>query len=317
MELMKTALINDYGGPDVIEIKETSKPLPTTNQVLIEVHAASINPFDYKVRRGYMKDGMPLNFPFTVGGDLSGVVVELGEKVEGLKVGDEVFGQAYNLGGSTGAMAEFVVANIESVANKPKDISFVEAASLPLVGSSAIQAIEDHINLQSNQKILIHGGAGGIGSVAIQLAKHLGAYVATTVATKDLDFVKSLGADEVIDYKSQDFSEILRGYDAVYDTVGGETTDKSFEVLKQGGILVSMLGQPKEELAKQYDVNIIGQNTKTSSEHLRHLAQLIDQGVIKPQVNKVFPLDQTREAFEYAENSHSRGKVVIEVKSTI
>lgn len=311
---MKAAQFSQYGEPEVIEINEVSKPVPTENQVLIEVHVATINPFDYKLRRGYMKDMMPLTFPFTIGGDLSGVVVEIAKGVSNFNVGDEVFGQAYNLGGSTGSMAEFAAANVESVALKPKTINYVEAGSLPLVGCSAIQSLEQHINLQNGQKILIHGGAGGIGSVAIQLAKHLGAYVATTVSTDDIDFAKTLGADEVIDYKSQDFSELLKDFDAVYDTVGGDTTDRSFKILTRGGILVSMLGAPKEELATEYGVTVIGQNTQTNSQNLSRLAELVDQGVIKPEVDKVFPLAQVREAFEYAENGHPRGKVVIAVK---
>lgn len=316
---MKAAQFKDYGGPEVIEIVEVEKPVPKKDQVLIEVKSASINPFDYKIRRGYMKESMPLEFPVTIGGDLSGVIVEIGEGVAGFKVGDEVFGQAYNFGASSGSMAEFAAANLGSIALKPKSVNFDEAAALPLVASSAIQALEEHINLKKGQKILIHGGAGGIGSIAIQLAKHLGAYVATTVSSEDIDFVKNLGADQVIDYKHEDFSEILSsppagGFDAVYDTVGGEVTDKSFKVLKKGlGVLVSMLGEPNGELAAQFEVKAIGQGTKTNSTHLLRLAQLVDEGVIKPQVDKVFPLDQTRQAYEYAENKHSKGKVVINI----
>lgn len=318
---MKAAQFSDYGGPEVIIINEVPKPTLSGNQVLIEVHAAAINPFDYKLRRGYMKEMMPLQLPIILGGDFSGVVV--GEN-------REVFGQSYGFGGGSGSIAEYLVANLDNIADKPKSIRHIEAGSLPLVGVSAIQALEQHINLPSfakasagKQKILIHGGAGGIGSIAIQLAKHMGAYVATTVTGDEIEFVKSLGADEVIDYKSQDFSEILKDYDAVYDTVGGDTTNKSFKVLKkslpagrQGGVLVSMLGEPSAELAKQYGVVVVGQNTKTNSKNLSRLAELVDQGAIKPQVDKVFPLDQTRQAFEYAETGHPRGKVVIEIKKS-
>lgn len=312
---MKAAQFGSYGGPEVITINNVSKPAPLENQVLIEVHSATINPFDYKVRRGYMKDAMPLKLPLTIGGNLSGVVIDVGSQVADFKVGDEVFGQSYAFGGGSGAIAEYAVANAENIAIKPKEINHIQSGSLPLVGVSAIQALEQHINLTKGQKILIHGGAGGIGSIAIQLAKYLGTYVATTASSKDLEFVKGLGADEVIDYKSQDFSEILKDFDAVYDLVGGETTDKSFKVLKKGGILVSMVGAPSEELAKQYEVKVIGQNTETNSKNLSRLAGLVDQGVIKPQVAKIFPLEQTREAFEYVETGHPKGKVVINVKS--
>lgn len=311
---MKAAQFSKYGGPEVIEINEVSSLTPAKDQVLIEVYDATINPFDYKVRRGYMKDSMPLQLPITLGGNLSGVVVAVGEEVSDIQVGDEVFGQSYAFGGGSGAIAEYAISDQNNIALKPKSINHTEAGSLPLVGSSAIQALEQHLNVQKGQKILIHGGAGGIGSIAIQLAKHLGAYVATTVSKDDFEFVKELGADEVIDYETQDFSEILKDFDAVYDTVGGETTDRSFLVLKEGGVLVSMLGEPKKELAEQYGITVIGQNTQTDRKNLTRLAQLVDEGVIKPEVDKVFSLDQTTEAFEYAENSHPRGKVVIQVK---
>lgn len=314
---MKTAQFSGYGGPEVIEINEVPKPTPAKNQVLIEVHAATINPFDYKLRRGYMKDAMPLQLPLTLGGNLSGVVVEVGTEVTNFKIGDEVFGQSYAFGGGSGAIAQYAVSDAENIALKPKSINHIEAGSLPLVGVSAIQAMEQHINLQKGEKILIHGGAGGIGSMAIQLAKHKGAYVATTASGEDMEFVKNLGADEVIDYKKQAFEEILKDMTAVFDTVGGETTDKSFKVLKKGGVLVSMLGEPSKDLAAEYEVKVIGQNTQTNSKNLSRLAELVDQGVIKPQVDKVFPLDQIREAFEYVETGHPRGKVVISIKDAV
>lgn len=310
---MKAAQFKDYGGQDVIEIKEVTKPIPNKDQVLVEVKAATINPFDYKVRRGDMKEMMPLELPLTLGGNFSGVIVEVGSEVTKFSVGDEVFGQSYAFGGGSGAIAEYAVSKEENIAIKPKSIDHLEAGSLPLVGASAIQALEQHVNLQKGQKILIHGGAGGIGSIAIQLGKHLGAYVATTASSEDIEFVKNLGADEVIDYKSQDFSEILKDFDGVFDTVGGETRDRSFKVLKKGGVLVSMVGESSPELVKQYEVEAIAQDTQTNNKNLSRLAKLVDQGIIKPQVDKVFSLDQTREAFEYVETGHPRGKVVISI----
>ncbi len=321
---MKAAQFTKYGGPEVIEIQDIPAPTPEKNQVLIQVYAATINPFDYKVRRGDMKTMMSLQLPLTLGGNLSGVITALGTEVTNFAIGDEVFGQSYAFGGGSGAIAEYAVSNAENIAIKPKKVNHIQAGALPLVGVSALQALEQHIGLQKGptsakasagkQKILIHGGAGGIGSIAIQLAKHLGAYVATTVGSDDIDFVKKLGADEVIDYKKEKFEEKLSGFDAVFDTVGGETTDKSFKVLKRGGVLVSMLGAPKEALAKQYGVTAIGQNTQTNAKNLSRLAALVDQGVIKSVVDKVFPLEQTRQAFEYAETGHPRGKVVISIK---
>lgn len=312
---MKAVQINQHGGSEVVEIKDVSEPFAKPGQILVEVHAASINPFDSKIRSGIYKDSMPLEFPYTPGGDFSGIVKGLGDDVSEFNIGDEVFGSAQVLSGGSGAFAQFASANVKNTANKPKKIDFVGAASLPLVGSSAVQALEEHIKLKGNQKILIHGGAGGIGSIAIQLAKYLGAYVATTISTNDMEFAKSLGADEVIDYKSQDFTEIIKDFDAVFDTVGGETTDKSFKVLKKGGVLVSMVGTPNEKLAKQHRVTAIGQSTHTDREHLSRLAELVDLGVIKPQVDKVFPLEQSKEAFNHLEKDSPRGKVVLKINN--
>lgn len=328
---MKAAQINAYGTNDVLEINENApKPPLKQGQVLVEVHAASINPVDWKIRAGYMKDMMPLNFPATLGGDFAGIVTEAAIEVSEFKTGDEVFGSAIVLNGGSGSFAQFLAANVANIAHKPKTVNFEQAAGLPLVGASAVQALEDHIKLQSGQKILIHGGAGGIGHIAIQLAKALGAYVATTVSTEDVDFAKNLGADEVIDYKqrlrsnglkTQNFEEILKDFDAVFDTVGGKTSDESFKVLKkglpagrQGGVIVSMVGQPNEDLAKQYQVTAIGQGTNTNASHLRRVAELVDSGEIKVHVDKVFPLEQVKEAFKYQEEVHPRGKVVLRIK---
>lgn len=319
---MKAVQISQYGESDVAKINENvSEPLLKEGQILVEVHAASINPFDAKIRSGLYKDSMPMQFPYIPGGDFAGTVIKLGENVSQFKEGDAVFGSALILNGGSGAFAKICAANTKNSAHKPKNIDFISASSLPLVGSSAIQGLEEHIKLQKNQKILIHGGAGGIGSIAVQLAKYLGAYVATTVSGDDKDFVKNLGADQVIDYKTKKFEEILSDFDAVFDTVGGETTDRSFKILKkglpagrQGGILVSMLGQPNEELARQYGVTAIGQGTQTDNRHLSRLGELVEKSVIKPQVDKVFPLEKTKEAFDYLEKDSPKGKVVLEIK---
>jgi len=312
---MKAAQYNKYGGPEVIEINQNApNPSAGSGQVLVEVYAASLNPFDWKLRNSYMKEMIALQFPVTLGGDFSGVVVAIGEGVYEFKIGDEVYGQALVINGGSGACAEFAAAKDLNIAHKPKSINHIEAASLPLVGASAIQVLEEHIKLKSGQKILIHGGSGGIGTIAIQLAKSKGAYVATTVGTENVEFAKGLGADEVIDYKTQKFEDLLKDFDAVFDTVGGETLEKSFEVLKRGGVIVSMLGAPNPELAKQYNVTAIGQMTNTNAKRLTRLAELVDNGTIKAQVDKVFPLDETREAFEYLEKGHPRGKVVVKIK---
>ncbi len=315
LQVMRAAQIQNYGGPESITITDTvEKPSLKPGQILVEVHASALNPFDSKLRSGVYKEMIPLQFPFILGGDFSGVINEIGEGVTEYALGDEVFGTALGLTGGSGAFAEFATANTKNISKKPTNVSHVEAAALVLVGVSAIQAIEQHINLQPKQRILLHGGAGGIGSVAIQLAKSKGAYVATTVSLDSKSFVQQLGADEVIDYKNQKFEELLHDYDAVYDTVGGDTTDRSFAVLKRGGVIVSMLGKPNQERAKELGITAIGQMTNTNAEHLSRLKTLIETNVIKPQIDKTFPFFQVRESFTYLETGHPRGKVVLTVR---
>ncbi|HSW36862.1 MAG TPA: NADP-dependent oxidoreductase [Candidatus Saccharimonadales bacterium] len=311
---MRAAQINQYGGPEVLKtVNDAPKPTASPGQVLVEVYAASVNPFDATVRDGRAQSMAQLNFPATLGGDLAGKVAELGEGASGFQVGDEVYGQANALSGQ-GSFAEFTPVKAISLAPKPKSLDFTAAAALPLTGVSAYQALVNHLNLQSGQKILIHGGAGGIGSFAIQLAKHLGAHVAATAASEDLDFVKGLGADEVIDYKTQDFSKLLKDYDAVYDTIGAETYAKSFQILKPGGKIVSMKEQPNEELMRKHQVEAISQFTKVTTERLNKVAELVDNGVLKVNIDKVFPLEETGGALEYLKTGHTRGKIVIKIK---
>ncbi len=298
-----------------MELNHTvSRPNTGQGQVLVEVHAASLNPIDWKVRAGYLKEHVPLAMPATLGGDVAGVVVEVGESVSGLKTGDRVYGYASLLSGGSGAFAEFATAKPSTLALAPKNAGFVETAALPLVGASALQAIETHIKLQRGQKILIHGGAGGIGSVAVQLAKSIGAYVATTAKADDRAYVQALGAAEVIDYKKEAFEQRLKDFDAVFDTIGGDTTEKSFKVLRKGGTLVSMLGQPNAALAQQHGVMAIGQLSHVTTEVLTRLSQLADNGVIKVRVGQVFPLEKATEAFQLVEEGHPQGKVVLEIR---
>ena len=312
---MKAAQIKKYGGSEVVEInKNAPKPTVSRGHLLVEVNAAGVNPVDWKIREGYMQQMAPLQFPATLGGDFSGVVAEVGEGISGFKKGDEVYGHASILVGGSGSFAEFVSADIKVTARKPENITHVEAGALPLTGVSAWQALVDHMGLSRGKKILIHGGAGGIGSMAIQLAKHLGAYVATTVSAKGMQYVQELGADEAIDYKNQKFEDMLHNYDTVFDTVGSETYVRSFKVLRKGCIIVSMLEQPSPELMEQYGVNAIGQLTQVNSERLSKLAELVDQRVIKVHVDKTFPLEQAGEALAYLQSGHPRGKVVLKMK---
>lgn len=311
---MNAAQINKYGDIEAIEVTDCAiMPTLERDQVLVKVAAASLNPFDWKLRSGMFKDYIPLDFPLTLCGDFSGVVTQIGEDVTELHVGNIVYGQGGAPYYGTGALAEYIAAKCDKVAQKPKNVNFIQAAALPLAGISALQALEHHINLQNGQKILIHGGAGGIGSMAIQIAKAIGAYVATTVSPDDMEFVKGLGADEVIDYKSQTFEKMLQDYDAVFDTAGGETTNKSFAVLKKGCVLVSMVQQPDPALAEEYGVTALFQNTDSTPTMLKRLAELVEEDKLKVQVDQVFALAEIQEAFRLLEHQSPRGKVVVSI----
>ena len=315
---MKSAQINRYGSSDVIEINQNTPSLNLSfGKVLVEIKAAGVNPIDWKIREGYMQQITPLQFPSTLGMDFSGIIKEMDGKDStssmDYKNGDEVYGQASVTKGGSGAFAEMAITNADNIALKPKTLSYGEAAALPLVGVSAWQALVENMRLSKGQKILIHGGAGGIGSIAIPLAKNLGSYVATTVNSNDKQFVQSLGTDEVIDYKSQDFEELVHDYDAVYDTVGGQTYTKSFNVLKKGGIIVSMLEQPNLDLMQRFDVKSIFQFTHVNKDRLTKLAQWIDKNNILIHIDKIFSLDESAKALDYVKDVHPRGKVILEI----
>ncbi|HET6780371.1 MAG TPA: NADP-dependent oxidoreductase [Nitrososphaera sp.] len=280
---------------------------------MVIVKAAGVNPADWKVREGYFQQMMPLQFPSTLGMDFSGILEKVGEGISDFKQDDEVYGRAAVIEEGSGAFAEIALANAASIAHKPKTLSHEEAAGLPLVGVSAWQALVETIGLSRGQKILIHGGAGGIGSIAVQLAKHLDAYVATTVSTNDKQFAKELGADEAIDYKTQTFEDLLHDYDAVFDTVGCETYTRSFKVLRRGGIIVSMLEQPNQELMDRFGVKAVSQFTQVNQQRLTKLAQWVDQNNIRVNIDRTFPLDETGKALDYQRDAHPRGKVVLEI----
>jgi len=311
---VKAVRITGYGGPEVLEVDEnTPAPTPKADQLFVSVKSVSINPFDLTLIKGFLKEKIPLELPVTLGGDFSGVIAEQSPQVDGLKGGDEVFGQAIVLNGGSGSFAQECFVNKRNVALKPKNLSFEEAGALPLVGASAVQALTEHINLRPGQKILIHGGAGGIGHVALQLAKALGAFVAVTVRSDDIEFVRNLGADEVIDYKNQIFEDMLRGFDSVFDTVGGDITTRSLPVVKKGGVIVSMKGIPDQKIASDYNIKTIGQATITSTDRLNILTRFVENGKIKVHLAKTFSLDEVREAFSFFENEHFTGKVALKV----
>jgi NADPH:quinone reductase-like Zn-dependent oxidoreductase len=310
---MKSIKLIKYGSNEVIEMVDAANLIIQKDKLLVQVKAAGVNPIDWKIRNGYMAKFMP-PLPFTLGGDFAGIVREIGESVTGYKKGDEVYGQANELSDGSGSFAQMALTKPENISVKPKNIGFNEAGALPLAGVSALQALTEHINLIKGQKILIHGGAGGIGSIAIQIAKNIGAVVATTVSLKDIDYVKKLGAYIVIDYKSQKFEDILSGYDAVFDTVAGESYNRSFPVLKNGGIIVSMLEAPNIELMDKYKVKAIAQQTRITTERLEKLAKLVESKVVAIHIDRTFLLSQTAEALKYQEENHPTGKVVINIE---
>src|SRR3712207_1756622 len=315
--MMKSAQIKKYGDSEVVEINQSASSLndQSEGKVLLSVKAAGVNPSDWKLREGFFKQMVPLQFPATLGTDFSGVVEKVGVGVASdLKQDDEVYGQAGVLAGGSGAFAEMALANADKIAHKPKTLTHEQAAGLPLVGVSAWQALVETMELGKGKKILIHGGAGGIGSISIQLAKHLGAYVATTVSTNDIQFVKEeIGADEVIDYKTQKFEDVLpHDFDAVFDTVGGETYTRSFKVLKRdSGILVSMLEQPAQELMDQFGVKAVFLFSQVNRERLTRLTEWVDQNSIRVNIERIFPLDEARAALDYQRDVHPRGKIVL------
>jgi len=313
MSAIKAARLVRYGGADAIRIESVSLPEPARGEALVRVHAAGVNPMDWKLRAGQMKEMHPLELPVTLGGDFSGIVEAIGPGVAGLAVGADVYGQALVTRGASGSFAEAVIAPAHGTARKPRTLDHLHAAALPLVGASALQALVDHLHLAAGQRVLIHGGAGGIGSIAVQLAKHIGAHVVATVTAADVEYVRRLGADETIDYETQKFEEVVRDLDAVFDTVGGSTYVRSFRVLKRGGRLVSMLERPREDLVRQFGVESIAQVTEVTSERLARLAGMVDSGAVKVDLDRSYPLDQAGAALEHLEKDKPRGKVVLAI----
>ncbi|HEY3294795.1 MAG TPA: NADP-dependent oxidoreductase [bacterium] len=311
---MKAAQISEYGHADVVEVMETPEPRVKPGQVLLEVHASSINPIDSKLREGSVTWAKGLKLPVTLGSDVAGIVQELGDGVSRVKVGDRVYGSAGALGGASGALAEFAVTPAESIARMPRNLDFPEAAAIALTGTSALQAFTEHFKLKRGDKILIHGGAGGIGTVAIQIARNIGAFVASTATGDGVDYVKSLGADQVIDYKQEDFDAVLKDFDAVFDTIGGDTYKRSFKVLKKGGVIVSMLIPPDPNLMKQYGVTAISEQTKVNTEHLDALTKLIEGGVVTVHIDQTYPLNRIQEAFQAKDSGQAHGKISVVIK---
>lgn len=333
---MKAFIVERYGEKGGGRLGEMPEPELRDDDVLVEVHAAGVNPLDYKIRNGEFKLLLPYRLPLILGNDVAGVVVRVGSRVRRFKPGDEVYARPDK--DRIGAFAELISMNESAVAIKPKRLTMEEAASIPLVGLTAWQALVERANLKKGQRVLIHAGSGGVGTIAIQLAKHVGAVVATTTGTANLDWVKRLGADVVIDYSKHDFEAILQDYDVVLNSLGGEVLEKSLRVLKPGGKLISISGPPDLDFAKDMGASWILRQVmrllsyrirskakrrgvtysflfmRASGDQLREIASLIESGTIRPVVDRVFPFESTKDAMAYVEKGRVKGKVVVKVK---
>lgn len=311
MATMKAVRIHEYGGPEVLKYEDAPRPEPGPDEVLIRVHAAGVNPVDWKVRAGYAKDRLKYTMPFIPGWDVSGVVESVGSGATRLKKGDEVYSRPDI--SRDGSYAEYIVVKESEVALKPKSIDHVHAAAIPLAALTAWQALFDAGKLSADQTVLIHGAAGGVGSFAVQFAKLKGARVIGTASKKNHEFLRSLGADETIDYNTTKFEDVVRDVDVVLDTITGETADRSYQVIKKGGIYVSVLMPPSQEKAAAHGVRCAHTFVQPNVEQLNEIAKLVDSGKLKLTIEKVFPLAEVRAAQESNATGHTRGKIVLRV----
>ncbi|MCA0230423.1 MAG: NADP-dependent oxidoreductase [Bacteroidetes bacterium] len=333
---MRAFTVNRYGKKETLSLIQVAEPTPKDSEVVVQVHASGVNLLDSKIRDGEFKLLLPYKTPFVLGHDVAGIVTKVGPKANKFKVGDEVYARPADF--HIGTFAEYIAVDERDLAPKPKNLTMEEAASIPLVGLTAWQALVEKMNIQKGQKVFIQAGSGGVGTFAIQLAKHLGAFVATTTSAVNSDLVKSLGADVVIDYKTEDFETILSDYDFVLNSQDGKTLEKSLNILKPNGKVVSISGPPDVEFANEvglsWFVKIImrllsfGIKKKVKKLHLNYnflfmraegkqlseITSLLETGKIRPIMDKVFPFEQTNEALAYVESGRAKGKVVIKVK---
>ncbi|TAU74205.1 NADP-dependent oxidoreductase [Rhizobium leguminosarum] len=333
---MKAFLIDHYKKGSALRLGQSPEPQLRENDVMVEIHAASVNPLDAKIRDGEFKLILPYRLPLVLGNDVAGIVVRVGANVRQFKPGDAVYARPDQ--DRIGTFAEYIAIDAADVALKPANLSMEEAASIPLVALTAWQALVERAKLQKGQRVLIHAGSGGVGTIAIQLAKHLGAHVATTVSTANIDLVKSLGADVVVDYRKDDFEKVLKGYDVVLNSLGKDTLEKSLAVLKPGGKLISISGPPDPDFARENGFGWLLQQVMrflslgirrkskrrgigysflfmtANGAQLGKITALIEAGAIRPVIDRAFPFEKTNEALDYVETGRVKGKVVITVK---
>jgi len=333
---MKAFVVDRYKSKDAVRLGEMPEPEVRDDDVLVQVHAASLNQLDFKIRDGEFKLILPYRLPLVLGNDVAGVVVRVGSKARRFKPLDEVYARPHH--DRIGTFAEFIAINEADVALKPNNLTMKEAASMPLVGLTAWQVLIERANLKNGQKVLIHAGSGGVGTFAIQLAKHIGATVATTTSTANVNLVKSLGADVVVDYKKEDFEKVLSGYDVVLNSLDKNTLEKSLKVLKPGGKLISISGPPDVLFAREIGLNWFLQQImrllsfgirkkakqrgvsysfvfmRANGEQLSKITSLIESGIIRPVIDRIFPFEATNDALAYLETGRAKGKVVIKVR---
>ena len=307
---MQAIRIHNYGESDVLQLETIAQPEPQPNEVLIRVEAAGINPIDWKIRAGYVKEIFPMPLPFTSGMDVSGTVEAIGADVKAFQVGQAVYGVL-----KMGADAEFATTPEDAIALKPKTLDFVQAASVPLVAMTAYQSLFDHADLKAGQTVLIHAASGGVGMFAVQFAKWKGARVIATASAANAEFVRSLGADQVIDYNATPFEQVVQNVDVVLDMLGGNTQARSYSVLKPGGILVSTAAPPDSKKAEEKGVRAEMMSRKNSVSLLEEIAGLIDSGQIKTVVAQTFSLSEARQAQELSQGGHVRGKIVLQINA--
>ncbi|MFZ1497443.1 MAG: NADP-dependent oxidoreductase [Saprospiraceae bacterium] len=333
---MKAFIINKYSKTEKLQLTEVAEPLVNDNEVLVEIHASSINQLDAKLKSGEFKMILPYKFPLILGHDVAGIITKIGSKVSRFKVGDEVFARPADF--RIGTFAEYISINENDLALKPKNISMEEAASIPLVGLTVWQAFVEKAKLQKGQKVFIQAGSGGVGTIAIQLAKHLGATVATTTSANNFDLVKSLGADVVIEYKTQDFETLLKDYDLVLNSQDEKTLEKSFNILKPNGKVISISGPPDvayaneaglpwfvkiimrllsfkiKQKAKKLNIDYSFLFMQANGKQLSEIGKLIEANSIRPVVDKIFQFAELNEAMSYVSSGRAKGKVVLKVK---
>jgi NADPH:quinone reductase-like Zn-dependent oxidoreductase len=311
MGTMTAVRMHGYGGPEVLKYEEAPRPEPAEGEVLVRVHAAGVNPVDWKIRAGYLRSFREYPLPLILGWDFSGVIEELGTGIVGWKRGDEVYARPDI--GRNGAYAQYIAVRASEIQHKPKKLDHVHAAAIPLAALTAWQAIFDAGHLHAGQRILIHAAAGGVGTFAVQLAKWKGAHVIGTASARNHALLRQLGADELIDYNTTRFEDVVKDVDVVLDSMAGETRDRSWQVMKKGGILVTILGLASEEQAKAHGVRAAGVFVQPNAAELQELANLADAGTVRPIIEAVLPLAEAAKAHEMNATLHTVGKIVLPV----